>query len=181
MGHHMVLTQQKHMVVSPWSLMASVLMQSQGGVSLRQLAKEVEWVKRQASNLGAYCDWPGDYVHPHFFVFCRLHYSCYIALYNAFVQFPLSSFLMASLCCVSSPFFLLSQMFHFFSSSHLAPVKSCLSFFNFIDKKLYCWCLHHRIRSIYRTINRPFGIARSFSLRHIGGTRYPVSKFNWRL
>ncbi|RUS83045.1 hypothetical protein EGW08_009184 [Elysia chlorotica] len=60
LGHHMVLTQQKHMVVSPWSLMASVLMQSQGGVSLRQLAKEVEWVKRQASNLGAYCDWPAS-------------------------------------------------------------------------------------------------------------------------
>ena len=41
--------------------------------------------------------------------------------------------------------------------------------------------VNHRIRNIYRTINRPFGIARSFSLRHIGSTGYPVSKFSWRL
>ncbi|XP_059144177.1 dihydroxyacetone phosphate acyltransferase-like [Physella acuta] len=60
LGHHMVLTHQKHMVVSPWSMMAAVLMQSQGGISLRQLAKEVEWVKRQASNMGAYIDWPAS-------------------------------------------------------------------------------------------------------------------------
>jgi glycerone phosphate O-acyltransferase len=60
LGHHMVLTQQKHMVVSPWSMMAVVLMQTQGGVSIRQLAKEVEWVKRQASNMGAYIDWPAN-------------------------------------------------------------------------------------------------------------------------
>uniref|UniRef100_A0A0B6ZSK3 Phospholipid/glycerol acyltransferase domain-containing protein n=2 Tax=Arion vulgaris TaxID=1028688 RepID=A0A0B6ZSK3_9EUPU len=58
LGHHMILTHQKHMVVSPWSMMAVVLMQTQGGVSVRQLAKEVEWVKRQASNMGAYIDWP---------------------------------------------------------------------------------------------------------------------------
>ncbi|BFZ06861.1 hypothetical protein BsWGS_09899 [Bradybaena similaris] len=58
LGHYIVLTHQKHMVVSPWSMMAAVLMQTQGGVSVRQLAKEVDWVKRQASNMGAYIDWP---------------------------------------------------------------------------------------------------------------------------
>ena len=60
LGHQMVLTHQKNMVVSPWAMMAVVLMQTQGGISLRQLAKEVEWVKRQAANLGAYIDWPGE-------------------------------------------------------------------------------------------------------------------------
>ncbi|KAK6997966.1 dihydroxyacetone phosphate acyltransferase [Biomphalaria glabrata] len=60
LGHHMVLTHQKHMVVSPWNMMAAVLMQCQEGISVRQLAKEVEWVKRQASNMGAYIDWPAS-------------------------------------------------------------------------------------------------------------------------
>ena len=38
----------------------------------------------------------------------------------------------------------------------------------------------HKMRSIYmyRKTNRPFGIARSFSFRHIGFTGRPVSKFS---
>jgi len=61
LGHQMVLTHQKHMVVQPWSLMAMVLMQGPlDGITLRQLAREVDWLKRQASNLGAYIDWPAN-------------------------------------------------------------------------------------------------------------------------
>jgi glycerone phosphate O-acyltransferase len=42
------------MVISPWSLMAAVLVQNKDGIQIKQLIKEVEWIKRQASNLGAY-------------------------------------------------------------------------------------------------------------------------------
>ncbi|XP_067681176.1 dihydroxyacetone phosphate acyltransferase-like [Haliotis asinina] len=59
-GHSIVLRHQKHMVISPWSLISAVLMQSPSGVSVRQLVREVEWLKRQASNLGAYIDWPSN-------------------------------------------------------------------------------------------------------------------------
>lgn len=58
LGHHMVLVHQQHMVISPWSMMAAVLVQSQQGITLRELVREVDWLKRLASNLGAYIDWP---------------------------------------------------------------------------------------------------------------------------
>ncbi|KAK3093246.1 hypothetical protein FSP39_013175 [Pinctada imbricata] len=48
------------MVVSPWSLIAAILIQNKEGITVQQLVKEVEWMKRQASNLGAYIDWPGN-------------------------------------------------------------------------------------------------------------------------
>ena len=47
------------MAISPWSIIASVLLQNLEGISMKQLLKEVDWLKRQASNLGAYIDWPG--------------------------------------------------------------------------------------------------------------------------
>ncbi|KAK7103571.1 dihydroxyacetone phosphate acyltransferase-like [Littorina saxatilis] len=58
LGYHMVLVHQHNMVISPWSMVAAVLMQSQQGVTVRSLVHEVDWVKRLASNLGAYIDWP---------------------------------------------------------------------------------------------------------------------------
>ena len=60
LAYKIVLMQQQHLVISPWSLLAAVLMQSQEGISLRQLLKEVEWLKQQAYNLGGYVDWPGN-------------------------------------------------------------------------------------------------------------------------
>ena len=59
LAFEIVRKQQRHMVVSPWALMASVLMQSRDGVTVRQLVRETEWLKRQTVNLGAYVDWPG--------------------------------------------------------------------------------------------------------------------------
>lgn len=58
LGHHIVLIHQHSMVISPWSMVAAILMQSQQGVTVRELIREVDWVKRLASNLGAYIDWP---------------------------------------------------------------------------------------------------------------------------
>lgn len=59
MSIQVVLNQQRHFVINPWSMIAAVLMQNKDGISVKQLVKEVEWLKRQASNLGAYIDWPG--------------------------------------------------------------------------------------------------------------------------
>lgn len=60
LAFHIVKQQQRHLVISPWSLMAAILMQNREGISIRQLVKEADWLKRQAYNLGAYVDWPGD-------------------------------------------------------------------------------------------------------------------------
>ena len=54
---------QRHMVVSPWSLLATVFMQSRDGISIKQLISESDWLKRQAQNFGAYVDWPGNANH----------------------------------------------------------------------------------------------------------------------
>ena len=60
LSHHMVLRQQQHLVISPWSLMATVLVQNRDGITVKDLIKEVEWLKRQCYNLGTYVDWPGE-------------------------------------------------------------------------------------------------------------------------
>jgi len=60
LSYHILKCQQKHMVISPWSLMATVLMQNADGISVTGLLREVEWLKRQACSLAAYIDWPGN-------------------------------------------------------------------------------------------------------------------------
>ena len=51
---------QRHVVISPWSLVATIFMQSRDGISVKQLVRESDWLKRQAQNFGAYVDWPGS-------------------------------------------------------------------------------------------------------------------------
>jgi len=63
LAFHIVKQQQRHLVISPWSLMAAILMQNREGISIRQLVKEADWLKRQAYNLGAYVDWPGEMIY----------------------------------------------------------------------------------------------------------------------
>ncbi|KAK3576755.1 hypothetical protein CHS0354_014568 [Potamilus streckersoni] len=58
LSYDMVIQQQKHMVISPFAMIAAVLLQNREGIHLRNLVREVEWLKRQSSNLGAYIDWP---------------------------------------------------------------------------------------------------------------------------
>ena len=68
LAYHIVRQQQKHLIISPFALVCTVLLQGasqSGGVSslapipIRQLIKEVDWLKRLAHNFGAYVDWPG--------------------------------------------------------------------------------------------------------------------------
>jgi len=58
--YEVVRRHQRHMVISPWSLIAAILIQSRDGISIPQLIRESDWLKRQAQNFGAYVDWPGD-------------------------------------------------------------------------------------------------------------------------
>ncbi|KAL4237809.1 hypothetical protein ACF0H5_002521 [Mactra antiquata] len=58
LSYDVTLQQLRNMAISPWSMIAAVLLQNLDGIPLRQLVKEVEWLKRQASNLGAYIDYP---------------------------------------------------------------------------------------------------------------------------
>lgn len=58
-GYEVTLQQLRNMAISPWSIIAAVLLQNLEGIPLKHLLKEVDWLKRQASNLGAYIDWPG--------------------------------------------------------------------------------------------------------------------------
>jgi glycerone phosphate O-acyltransferase len=59
MATEVVRQQQRHLVVSPWAIMATVLIQNRDGISVSQLVRESDWLKRQAQNYGAYVDWPG--------------------------------------------------------------------------------------------------------------------------
>jgi hypothetical protein len=61
LAFELVRQQQRHLVISPWSLICSVLMQSGDGITVRELVRETEWLKRQATNNGGYVDWPGMY------------------------------------------------------------------------------------------------------------------------
>ena len=51
--------QQGHMIITPWALISTVLMQNRDGIPVKDLVREVEWLKRHGSNLGFYVDWPG--------------------------------------------------------------------------------------------------------------------------
>jgi hypothetical protein len=46
------------MVISPWALIATVMIQNREGIYLTDLMKDVEWLKRNVANLGGYVDWP---------------------------------------------------------------------------------------------------------------------------
>lgn len=81
-AYDVVRLHQRHMVVSPWALMATVLLQNREGISVMQLVRESDWLKRQAQNYGAYVDWPGE-----LFI--------YQSILNQFVAF-LKNFIMMS-------------------------------------------------------------------------------------
>ena len=61
LAYRIVRDHQRHAVISPWSLMAAILMQGRDGLPIAQLVRDTDWIKRQAQNLGAYVDWPGEH------------------------------------------------------------------------------------------------------------------------
>ncbi len=58
------IQQIKHMVISPWILCASIIMQkSHQGISFDDLCKDAEWLKGVAVSLGAHVYWPSKCVN----------------------------------------------------------------------------------------------------------------------
>ena len=88
----MVLVHQHNMVISPWTMVAAILMQSQQDVTVRSLVHEVDWVKHLASNLGAYIDWPGE--------LCILSVARWIAPFGMFLIEKIRSAVKVTFCLV---------------------------------------------------------------------------------
>jgi len=58
-GYGIIRQLQRGMVLSVWSLVASLLLQNPMGITVEELVESVLWLKRHANNVGAYIDWPG--------------------------------------------------------------------------------------------------------------------------
>ncbi|XP_041108521.1 dihydroxyacetone phosphate acyltransferase isoform X2 [Polyodon spathula] len=58
-GYRMVHLQQENMVVSPWVLIATILMQDLPGVDSDYLIEKTSWLRSLALLFGAFLDWPG--------------------------------------------------------------------------------------------------------------------------
>lgn len=59
LGYDVVMKYLKYMVIFFWFLIVFVLVQNKEGIIVKQLIREVEWIKRQVFNLGVYIDWLG--------------------------------------------------------------------------------------------------------------------------
>ncbi|MGH0143654.1 UNVERIFIED_CONTAM: hypothetical protein FKN15_057386 [Acipenser sinensis] len=57
-GYRMVRLQQENMVVSPWVLIATILMQDLPGVDSEYLVEKTAWLRSLALLFGAFLDWP---------------------------------------------------------------------------------------------------------------------------
>ncbi|XP_062406574.1 dihydroxyacetone phosphate acyltransferase-like isoform X2 [Sardina pilchardus] len=61
LAHGVVRLQERGAVLSPWSLMALVLLQSPGGgLALGSLAQRTAWIRGLATKFGALLDWPAQ-------------------------------------------------------------------------------------------------------------------------
>lgn len=58
-AHGMVRLQEKGMVISPWSLMAFILLQNPEGLGLDTLTQHTVWLRELVLKFGAQLDWPG--------------------------------------------------------------------------------------------------------------------------
>ncbi|ESO11661.1 hypothetical protein HELRODRAFT_71793, partial [Helobdella robusta] len=61
LAYQIVKQQQRQFIIPPGTLLATVFIQHAArGLHINELSKKVDWLKRQACNLGAYVDWPGN-------------------------------------------------------------------------------------------------------------------------
>lgn len=58
-AHGIIRLQERGMVISPWSLMAIILLQSPGGLGLDALTQRTAWLRELVLKFGAHLDWPG--------------------------------------------------------------------------------------------------------------------------
>ncbi|KAL2082617.1 hypothetical protein ACEWY4_022435 [Coilia grayii] len=59
-AHGVVCLQEKGAILSPWSLMALILLQSPEGLSLDTLTQRTVWLRGLALTFGAHLDWPAQ-------------------------------------------------------------------------------------------------------------------------
>ncbi|XP_063044529.1 dihydroxyacetone phosphate acyltransferase-like isoform X2 [Engraulis encrasicolus] len=59
LAHEVVRLQERGMVVSPWSLVALILLQNPEGLDLDMLTKRTTWLRDLVLKFGAHLDWPG--------------------------------------------------------------------------------------------------------------------------
>ncbi|XP_039603614.1 dihydroxyacetone phosphate acyltransferase isoform X1 [Polypterus senegalus] len=57
-GYKMVRLQQENMVISPWVLVASILIQSLPQIDINHLTEQTVWLRNLAQSFGASVDWP---------------------------------------------------------------------------------------------------------------------------
>lgn len=58
-AHGMVRLQERDTVLSPWSLMALILLQNPEGLALVTLTQRTAWLRGLVLKFGAHLDWPG--------------------------------------------------------------------------------------------------------------------------
>lgn len=66
---HLVRLQEENMVLKPWALISTLLLQNPDGMELSALTQQTDWLRRLALGFGAFLDWPGtdraDYLYTH--------------------------------------------------------------------------------------------------------------------
>ncbi|XP_053499455.1 dihydroxyacetone phosphate acyltransferase [Ictalurus furcatus] len=55
---HLVRLQEENMVLKPWALISTLLLQNPDGVELSALAQQADWLRHLALSFGAFLDWP---------------------------------------------------------------------------------------------------------------------------
>uniref|UniRef100_A0A8C1PVF3 Glyceronephosphate O-acyltransferase n=1 Tax=Cyprinus carpio TaxID=7962 RepID=A0A8C1PVF3_CYPCA len=56
----LVRIQEENMVLKPWVLIATLLLQNPDGLDLSSLAEQTDWLRHLALAFGAFLDWPGE-------------------------------------------------------------------------------------------------------------------------
>ncbi|XP_056620214.1 dihydroxyacetone phosphate acyltransferase [Triplophysa dalaica] len=71
----LVRTQEENMVLKPWVLIATLLLQNPDGLDLSSLGEQTDWLRHLALALGAFLDWPDQES-------CARVISCSLALHR---------------------------------------------------------------------------------------------------
>ncbi|MCJ8749941.1 hypothetical protein PDJAM_G00193240 [Pangasius djambal] len=58
-AYHLVRLQEENMVLKPWALISTLLLQNPDGMELSALTQQADWLRRLALSFGAFLDWPG--------------------------------------------------------------------------------------------------------------------------
>ncbi|XP_062857176.1 dihydroxyacetone phosphate acyltransferase [Trichomycterus rosablanca] len=57
-AYHLVRLQEQNMVLKPWALICTLLLQNPDGMELTELTQQADWLRSLALSFGAFLDWP---------------------------------------------------------------------------------------------------------------------------